>query len=327
MRSQALVSSSAAVSDTGLRVVKFADTVAFLRFWDSDATHLAFFWTIASVSVVLLLVLLSPVASVMVHGNDTKAQKIIADRLYSTMVALALSCSIFIVENLSTAVACFQAGGGRQEHEVEQRIRDEALCRVSEFDNRFIPSGKEVRAVIGMSIVTIFVMVSQLLGVYFNKVTTGKQQGLDIRYSQAYLHVMSGTEYTELACLALLALLALLVLLASSCSLALARTRLVASLCGLAHLAVAPALVYAYAFTHRRQTDDGSAREGPLLPAAPLPHLPGADHLPLVALRHHRRHRVVDPLQLASLPLLELLHLSGLLQCRSVKTSPTAKSR
>ena len=49
-------------------------------------------------------------------------------------------------------------------------------------------------AVVAMTVLTLNITVSQMMGVYFGRIKMQGQEGLDIRYSQAYLHVTNAAK-------------------------------------------------------------------------------------------------------------------------------------
>jgi len=118
------------------------------------------------------------VASIMIYKDSSRAAKITSHSVYRTLVALALACSIYVVEILSAPLGCLQP-------------EDQDIATQGSFDDAetCLSRNHVALSVVAMIVLSLYVTVSQLLGVYFAKLTVEKDEGLDIRYSQSFLHV------------------------------------------------------------------------------------------------------------------------------------------
>lgn len=168
--------------------------IAFLQVWNSEPAQLLFISVIAAAAGVCLMILLSPLASMMIHyerrptsemkkANVDRALAMTRHMIYKTVVTLSVTFSVSIVESLSVVLNCSEGSDNTDAMVLEDGWFPETVCWSPQH---------ALLAIVAMTIISVYVTVCQVVGVYFGRIVVKNDDGLDIRYSQAYMHVTTG---------------------------------------------------------------------------------------------------------------------------------------
>ena len=170
--------------------------IAFLQVWNSEPAQLLFISVIAAAAGVCLMILLSPVASMMIHyerrpasypemkkANADRALAMTRQMIYKTVVTLSVTFSVSIVESLSVVLNCSENSDNTDAMVLQDGWFPETVCWSPQH---------ALLAIVAMTIISVYVTVCQVVGVYFGRIVVKNDDGLDIRYSQAYMHVTTG---------------------------------------------------------------------------------------------------------------------------------------
>ena len=174
--------------------------IAFLHIWNSPMAQLVFLTVIAAVAVLGLMILLSPLASMMIHygrrptremkkANVDRALKITHSIIYKTIVTLSVTFSVSIVESLSVVLKC------TKESDMDATAERPGTMVLEDGwfpDTICWSSWHALLAITAMTIISVYVTVCLTLGVYFGRTIVESDEGLDIRYSQSYQHTSTG---------------------------------------------------------------------------------------------------------------------------------------
>ena len=171
--------------------------VVFLTVWSGD-DFLWWVWAVAVSTLVSLLIVLSPVARLMIY-NKQKEEVISGYEIYKSVVTLSThTLSVFVVETLASAIDCTEDAQGGHQH---PGVGDEPF-HLREHPTVECWTGRHRPLfVFAMTVLSLYVTVSQMMGVYFGRIKVQRQEGLDIRYSQAYMHVSNGVKLMFVAAL------------------------------------------------------------------------------------------------------------------------------
>ena len=171
--------------------------VVFLTVWSGD-DFLWWVWAVAVSTLVSLLIVLSPVARLMIY-NKQKEEVISGYEIYKSVVTLSThTLSVFVVETLASAIDCTEDAQGGHQH---PGVGDEPFHLRGHPTVECWTGGHRPLFVFAMTVLSLYVTVSQMMGVYFGRIKVQRQEGLDIRYSQAYMHVSNGVKLMFVAAL------------------------------------------------------------------------------------------------------------------------------
>ena len=191
------MNSDAAKLHEALDFMSRVKDVVFLTVLSSD-DFLWWVWVVAVSTFVSLLIILSPVARLMIY-NKQKEEVISGYEIYKSVVTLSThTLSVFVVETLASAIDCTEDAQGGHQH---PSVGDEPF-HLREHPTVECWTGRHRPLfVFAMTVLSLYVAVSQMMGVYFGRIKVQRQEGLDIRYSQAYMHVSNGVKLMFVAAL------------------------------------------------------------------------------------------------------------------------------